>query len=118
MNRTVLALALLPPLALLPRPTGAGGVGQETKSFTLLHTNDQHGHLLPFSYPSRVSPKDAVGKMPHTKDIGGIARRATLVKKIKAEVKNCWLIDAGDCMDGSPFSVEFFAQADYAAMSP
>lgn len=116
MNRTVLALALFSPLTFLPS-CPAGVRGQETKSFTLLHSNDQHGHLLPFSYPSRISPKDAVGKMPHTQNIGGIARRATLVKKIKSEVKNCWLLDAGDCMDGSPFSVEFFAQADYAGMN-
>ena len=115
MNQFAGALILLPLTLLSPRPAGVRG--QETKSFTLLHTNDQHGHLLPFSYPSRVAPKDAVGKMAVTKDIGGIARRATLVKKIKAEAKNCWLIDAGDCMDGSPFSVEFFAQADYAAMN-
>jgi len=115
MNRAILPLLLLP---LLPWLSGGGGRGEEgSKSFTLLHSNDQHGHLLPFSYPTRVSPKDAIGKMPHTQDIGGIARRATLVKRIKAEAKNCWLIDAGDCMDGSPFSVEFFAQADYAAMS-
>ena len=114
MNRALLPLLLLLPLLPL---SGGGGRGEEGISFTLLHTNDQHGHLLPFSYPSRVSPKDAVGKMPFTQDIGGIARRATLVKKIKAEVANCWLLDAGDCMDGSPFSVEFFAQADYAAMN-
>ena len=118
---TTLCLPLSFTLPLLPG-LGGGGRGEEGKqeegiSFTLLHTNDQHGHLLPFSYPSRVSLKDAVGKMPVTKDIGGIARRATLVKQIKAREKNCWLIDAGDCMDGSPFSVEYFAQADYAAMN-
>ena len=89
----------------------------DTKSFTLLHTNDQHGHLLPFSYPDRVSPSEDIARMPFTKDIGGIARRATLVKKLKASTKNCYLLDAGDCMDGTAFSAEFFGRADYDAMN-
>ena len=100
-------------LAALPALAGPG----DTKSFTLLHTNDQHGHLLPFSYPDRVSPSEDVARMPFVKDIGGIARRATLVKKIKSATKNCYLLDAGDCMDGTAFSAEFFAKADYDAMN-
>jgi 2',3'-cyclic-nucleotide 2'-phosphodiesterase (5'-nucleotidase family) len=112
MTRTFFATALLLALPSLSR-SGPG----DTKTFTLLHTNDQHGHLLPFSYPDRISPSEDVARMPFTKDIGGIARRATLVKKLKAETKNCFLIDAGDCMDGTPFSVEFLAKADYECMN-
>jgi hypothetical protein len=89
----------------------------DTKTFVILHTNDQHGHLLPFSYPDRVSPGDDVAQMPVRKDIGGIARRATLVKQIRAREKNVLLFDGGDCMDGTPFSTEFLGKADYDAMN-
>lgn len=73
--------------------------------------------MLPFSYPDRVSPDDDVAQMPQRKNIGGIARRATLVKQIKAREKNVFLFDGGDCMDGTPFSTEFFGKADYDAMN-
>src|SRR3712207_4123143 len=89
----------------------------DTKSFVILHSNDQHGHLLPFSYPDRVSAIDDVAQMPVRKNIGGIARRATLVKQIRAREKNVFLFDAGDCMDGTPFSTEFKGVADYDAMN-
>ncbi len=89
----------------------------DTKRFVILHTNDQHGHLLPFSYPDTVSLKDDVAQMPIRKDVGGIARRATLVKQIRAREKNVYLFDAGDCMDGTPFSTEFLGRADYDAMN-
>ena len=89
----------------------------DTKAFVILHTNDQHGHLLPFSYPDRVSAIDDVAQMPVRKNIGGIARRATLVKQIRAREKNVYMFDAGDCMDGTPFSTEFKGVADYDAMN-
>lgn len=89
----------------------------DTKSFVLLHSNDQHGHLLPFSYPDRLGDKDDAAQMPVRKDIGGIARRATLVREIRRIEKHVFLFDAGDCMDGTPFSTEFLARADYDAMN-
>ncbi len=89
----------------------------DMKRFVVLHSNDQHGHLLPFSYPDRVSPQDDVAQMPVRKNIGGIARRATLIKQIRAREKNVYLFDAGDCMDGTPFSTEFLGKADYDAMN-
>ena len=109
--RLFLAFALLAGTAPLRAAPG------DKKSFVLLHSNDQHGHLLPFSYPVRVSPGDDTAQMPVRKNIGGIARRATLVKQIRAREKNVFLFDAGDCMDGTPFSTEFFARADYDAMN-
>ncbi len=89
----------------------------DTKSFVLLHSNDQHGHLLPFSYPDRATPGDDITQMPVRKNIGGIARRATLIKDIKSRERNVYVFDAGDCMDGTPFSTEFQARADYDAMN-
>lgn len=116
--RAVLApIRLCFALVLLANGLSVFAAPGDAKSFVVLHTNDQHGHLLPFSYPDRVSPQDDVAQMPARKNIGGIARRATLVKQIRAREKNVFLFDAGDCMDGTPFSTEFLGRADYDAMN-
>ncbi|MCX6377077.1 MAG: bifunctional UDP-sugar hydrolase/5'-nucleotidase [Armatimonadetes bacterium] len=84
---------------------------------TILHTNDTHSHLLPFSYPSTVMVEGQQMNLPAYKDIGGIARRATLIKRIRAEQNPALVLDAGDIIDGSPFSVEFAGEADFAAVN-
>lgn len=93
----------------------------QTESLTILHTNDTHGHLLPFSYPVLSDPCSPLTNLPERKEIGGIARRATLVKQIRNELQSkgttVWLIDAGDFSDGTPFSTEFHGEADMAAMN-
>jgi len=91
----------------------------QTAKLTLLHTNDTHGRLLPFSYPDLV-PKDSVeAQLPVRADIGGIARRATLIKAIKKELgrQPVWVVDLGDFCDGTPFSTEFRGDADNEAMN-
>jgi 5'-nucleotidase / UDP-sugar diphosphatase len=90
-------------------------------SLTILHTNDTHGHLMPFSYPTLSSSDSDVSRLPERTDIGGIARRATLAAQIRAELEKkgstVWLIDAGDFCDGTPFSTEYKGEADMAAMN-
>jgi len=108
--------ALLLVLLLLPQPVPAQEV-----SLTILHTNDTHGHLLPFSYPSIVPPGSELSEIKVRKDIGGIARRATLVKRLRAELEargtTVWLMDGGDFSDGTAFSTEYHGEADIAAMN-
>jgi 5'-nucleotidase / UDP-sugar diphosphatase len=93
----------------------------QSVSLTILHTNDTHGHLLPFSYPASVPSGSELSLMKTRTNIGGIARRATLVAHIREELKqqgvSVWLIDAGDFSDGTPFSTEFHGEADIAAMN-
>ena len=108
---TVLTIALL--LACAPSWTAP-----EYRGITLLYTNDTHGHLLPFSFPEPINPQEGYASMPDRTDIGGIARRATLVHRIEAECRgNVLLLDAGDALDGTPFSIEYMGEADFAAMS-
>ncbi len=94
--------------------------GQQV-SLTILHTNDTHGHLLPFSYPSIVPPDSELAALKVRQNIGGIARRATLVKRLRAELEAhgtpVWLVDAGDFCDGTSFSTEYHGEADVAAMN-
>jgi 2',3'-cyclic-nucleotide 2'-phosphodiesterase (5'-nucleotidase family) len=86
---------------------------------TILHTNDTHGHLLPFSYPDGVSPDSPVAQMAHRTNIGGVARRATLIQRLREQLQPypALVIDAGDYMDGTPFSLEFRGEADVACMN-
>ncbi|HOG30050.1 MAG TPA: bifunctional UDP-sugar hydrolase/5'-nucleotidase [Vicinamibacterales bacterium] len=108
----ILALAL--PAAALAQP-GA------TARLTILHTNDTHGHLLPFSYPTIVPAGSELAGLAVRRDIGGIARRASLAQKIRTEQKGrgipVWLVDVGDYSDGTPFSTEYHGEADVAAMN-
>ena len=99
----------------------AGAIaGAQPVSLTILHTNDTHGHLQPFSYPDAAAGRELQGLRPY-KNIGGIARRATLAARIRAEQAKhgtpTWLVDAGDYTDGTPFSVEYRGEADVAAMN-
>jgi 2',3'-cyclic-nucleotide 2'-phosphodiesterase (5'-nucleotidase family) len=88
---------------------------------TVLHTNDTHGRLLPFSYPERVSPGSESAALTQRTNIGGIARRAALAQRIRSEQKarngTVWLVDAGDFYGGTPFSIEYKGEAEIAAMN-
>jgi 2',3'-cyclic-nucleotide 2'-phosphodiesterase (5'-nucleotidase family) len=99
----------------------AGPSLAQTTALTILHTNDTHSHLLPFSYPSLADPCSPAASLPARTNIGGIARRATLVKQIRSEQKAkgipVWLVDAGDFSDGTFFSIEYRGEADVAAMN-
>ena len=112
-NRLVASLLLL---LILPVLAAAQQV-----SLTILHTNDTHGHLLPFSYPQIVPAGSELAGLRVRSNIGGIARRATLVKRLREQLKRSgtevWLVDAGDFSDGTPFSTEYHGEADIAAMN-
>lgn len=117
MTRRTLAAACLLALAL---PTLAG-TQPRTARLTILHTNDTHGHLMPFSYPTIVQTGSELERVKDRKDIGGIARRAAFIQKIRAEQKGrgipVWLADVGDFLDGTPFSTEYKGEADVVAMN-
>ncbi|KJS33183.1 MAG: hypothetical protein VR64_02895 [Desulfatitalea sp. BRH_c12] len=98
------------------------GLAAESTTLTILHTNDTHGRLLPFNYPDDVMPASRLAGLPERRDIGGIARRATLVRQIRAarqqrDATPVILVDAGDFSDGTPFSTEYHGEADIAAMN-
>src|SRR5688572_23946409 len=59
---------------------------------TILHTNDVHSHIDPFD-----------DNHPKYAGMGGVARRAAIIKKIRNEEKNVLLFDAGDIFQGTPY---------------
>ena len=58
---------------------------------TILHTNDTHSQIDPLPPNDRNAGK------------GGVARRATLVKRVRKENPNTLLLDAGDVLQGTPY---------------
>ncbi|RPJ73501.1 MAG: hypothetical protein EHM24_07845, partial [Acidobacteria bacterium] len=78
-------LRLLVALCLVTSAAAAPAFGQQP-ALTILHSNDTHGHLLPFSYPDAAAAGGDAQGLPSIRDIGGIARRATLVKRIREQL--------------------------------
>jgi 5'-nucleotidase len=72
---------------------------------TILHTNDLHSQIDPLPANDRNAGK------------GGVARRATLVKRIRAENPNTLLIDAGDAFQGTPYFNFYKGEVEYKSMS-
>lgn len=73
---------------------------------TILHTNDTH---------SQIDPLPA--NDPNYPGKGGVARRATLVKRVRQENPNTLLIDAGDVFQGTPYFNLYKGEVEYKAMS-
>lgn len=73
---------------------------------TVLHTNDTHSQIDPIL----DNDKTWAGK-------GGVARRATLVKRIRKENPNTILIDGGDVCQGTPYFNFYKGEVEYKAMS-
>jgi len=100
-------------LALL---TLAGCAGQNELVVTLLHTNDVHAH---------VAEDSLSGSGGVSERIGGVARRATEIKRIRSERSNVLLLDAGDQFQGTLFYTHYKGESaayfmnllDYDAMA-
>ena len=76
------------------------------KHITILHTNDVHSHIEPFG-PDEGS----------NANLGGVARRATLVEKIRRENPNTLLLDAGDIFQGTPYFNFYGGELEFKLMS-
>jgi 2',3'-cyclic-nucleotide 2'-phosphodiesterase (5'-nucleotidase family) len=102
-------------LAVLALVLGLSILGcAQTKTLTILHVNDTHSALLPFGNPSFPGPfawlamnygqacgNFAQGRAALVRESGGIARMATLIKKIRGRKDNVLALHAGDVFVGS-----------------
>src|SRR6266699_4122785 len=73
---------------------------------TILHTNDTHSQIDPLPANDQQYP-----------DKGGVARRATLVKRVRKQNPNTLLIDAGDVFQGTPYFNFYKGEVEYKSMS-
>jgi 5'-nucleotidase len=72
---------------------------------TLLHTNDTHSRIEPFG------PGNG-----NLSGLGGMARRATLVRQLRAQLGPVLLLDAGDTFQGTPYFNRYKGRLDYQLM--
>ncbi|KEO74803.1 bifunctional metallophosphatase/5'-nucleotidase [Anditalea andensis] len=77
-----------------------------SKKITILHTNDMHSRIEPF-------PDDG-GTFAN---MGGMARRATLISEIRAKEPNVLLLDAGDIFQGTPYFNFYGGELEFKLMS-
>jgi 5'-nucleotidase len=92
-------------LSLLGLPFGSEAKSKP-KKLVILHTNDMHSRIDPFPNDGRSN-----GGM------GGMARRAALVKEIRSKEKNVLLLDSGDVFQGTPYFNFFGGEIEYKLMT-
>ncbi|WP_177735633.1 MULTISPECIES: metallophosphoesterase [Flavobacterium] len=78
----------------------------DIKKITILHTNDVHSHIDPFPASD-----------PRNPNMGGVARRATLIQEIRKENPNVLLLDAGDIFQGTPYFNYYGGELEFKLMS-
>lgn len=79
--------------AIVTMPFGAHAFfARPASRITILHTNDVHSHIEPL-------PNNH-GRFP---GMGGFARRAALINKIRSENEHVLLLDSGDIFQGTPY---------------
>ncbi|HVS13843.1 MAG TPA: bifunctional metallophosphatase/5'-nucleotidase [Thermoanaerobaculia bacterium] len=93
--------AALVPLALAGLLSAA--CPQRPLALTILHTNDVHARYLPIDRYGGACRDDAD---PET-CFGGVARRATMIGRIRGEEDHVLLLDAGDQFQGTLFYSRF-----------
>jgi 5'-nucleotidase len=102
--RSALQLLSTPPWSAISTPLLEIGRGETL--ITILHTNDTHSQIDPLPANDKQYP-----------DKGGVARRATLVKRVRKENPNTLLIDAGDVFQGTPYFNFYKGEVEYKSMS-
>ena len=90
--------------SLMALPTQA--MSNTTEKITILHTNDLHSRIEPFS---ERDPKYA--------NLGGLSRLSTMIDQVRKSEKNVILLDAGDIFQGTPYFNLFGGELEFKLMS-
>ena len=92
------AASLINPVGLL--------ASNDTEHLCIMHTNDVHSHIEPFPNDHKRYP-----------GMGGVAKRAKLINKIRTEVSQTLLLDAGDMFQGTPYFNYFGGEIEFKLMN-
>lgn len=84
----------------------AGLADPELSRLVILHTNDVHSRIDPF-------PEDG----SRNAGMGGAARRAALIDKIRSENEHVLLLDSGDIFQGTPYFNFYLGEVEIKLMS-
>lgn len=84
----------------------SGCVSNSVRHITILHTNDVHSQIEAYD-----------DSHPDFPQMGGAAKRATLITKIRSENPNTLLLDAGDIFQGTPYFNFYGGEVEYKVMS-
>jgi len=83
---------------------------------TFIHTSDWHSRLLP--YYLQVGEQDkALGLDENSPNVGGAARAATLIKRIRAAGGRVVHVDSGDVFQGAPIFNEYLGEVEFILYS-
>lgn len=91
-------------MALGLKPLNA--LANSREKLTILYTNDWHSRIEPF-------PMDG----SRNQGLGGAAKRAALIEKIRKETDHVLLLDAGDIFQGTPYFNFFGGELEFKLMS-
>ena len=76
------------------------------KKITILHTNDVHSHIDPFTKNDPLNPSG-----------GGVIARANLINLVKKDNPHTLVLDAGDVFQGTPYFNFFGGELELKLMS-
>lgn len=106
LRNSLLGTAGLTVLGGLASSAEAATSAKEPIKLTILHTNDMHSRIEPFPAGN--------GQWA---GLGGMARRAALIKEVRAKEANVLLLDSGDIFQGTPYFNFFGGELEYKLMS-
>ena len=106
LRNSLLGTAGLTALGSLANAAVAAPSAKGPVKLTILHTNDMHSRIEPFP--------DNGGQWA---GLGGMARRAALIKEIRSREANVLLLDSGDIFQGTPYFNFFGGELEYKLMS-
>ena len=89
--------------------------GQDVR-LTIIHTSDIHSRLFPYNFVPNKFDQD-YGLLPADGPFGGVARIATMAKRIRISSNRSLWLDSGDAWEGAPVFNEFKGEAEIRALS-
>jgi 5'-nucleotidase len=90
-------------------------IGQDIR-LTVIHTSDIHSRLFPYHFVPNKFDQD-YGLLPGNGPYGGIARIATMVKRIRESTNRSIWLDSGDAWEGAPVFNEFKGEPEIRSLS-